>query len=464
MTSLAKLDNRWLAAVVVALCTVTLLAYLGLVPQGVWHDEYWTLGHVRDEGFAHFKARVLHWSPRPLSEMFIYAYGLAVAKLNRPLVTSALLPCWALLIACTIFPSAATRKGLVASSVLLVLFLLGHKVDEVFYWPIGAFAYMATLAAIACLLTIDFAGFADTTKGRIVALVALVVAATSAEVGALFVAGYCVLAFIVSAVTRDRLAAWWALPFAVSVVVLYLMLTGRAAQMGEVFGDRSMVHKPVAAVLASAKLFLWEVVGTDVPSDPLSTMFSILLLKVTFFFGTYFLFSLDHEASRSRRQLMRLVLAASLIGAAFLILAAGFYQFGLSCCERHATMRQCYILIAIGSLALFAAHWRPIRAPSVGILLLIVAILLPLRMAVPDLMSDYRNYHAIVAARVDMWTSGLGPDNPMIVPQVQPARIAWGNVFAVKTYGAADRNVDMLSSRIMYFFRKTSITFQAPSK
>ena len=127
-------------------------------------------------------------------------------------------------------------------------------------------------------------------------------------------------------------------------------------------------------------------------------------------------------------------------------------------------MRQCYILIAIGSLALFAAHWRPIRAPSVGILLLIVAILLPLRMAMPDLVSDYSNYHAIVAARVDMWTSGLGPDNPMIVPQVQPARIAGGNVFAVKTYSAADKNVDTLASWTMYFFRKTSFTVLALSK
>jgi hypothetical protein len=441
-----------------------LLAYLGLTPLGVWHDEYSTLGHVRDDGFALIKLRILHWSPRPLSELFIYVYGLAVAKLNRPLVTSALLPCWALLIACTIIPSVATRKGLVASSALLVLFLLGHKVDEVFYWPIGALAYMPTLAAIACLLTIDFAGFSDTTTGRVVALVALVVAATSAEIGALFAAGYCVLAFIVSVATRDRLAAWWALPFAVSLGVLYLMLTGRAAQMGEVYGDRSIVHEPVSAVLAAVRLFFGEVVGTDVPSDPLTTTLSILLSKVTFFFGTYFLFSRDPEASCSRRQWMRLVLAVSLIGASFLILAAGFYQFGLSCCQRHATMRQCYILIAIGSLALFVARWRPIRAPSVGTLLLIVAILLPLRIAARDLASDYQNYRAIVAGRVDLWTAGLGPDSPMIVPLVQPARIAGGNVFAVKTYSAADKNIDTLSSWIMYFFRKTSITFQIPTK
>jgi hypothetical protein len=369
-----------------------------------------------------------------------------------------------LLIACTIIPSAVTRKGLVASSTLLVLFLLGHKVDEVFYWPIGALAYMPTLAAIACLLTIDFAGFADMRTGRIVTVVALVVAATSAEIGALFVAGYCVLAFVVSTVTKDRLATWWALPFTVSLGVLYLMLTGRAAQTGEVFGDRSIVHEPVSAVLAAARLFLREVVGTDTPSDSLTEMLSILLLKVTFFFGTYFLFSLDHEASRSRRQLMRLVLAASLIGAAFLVLAAGFYQFGLSCCERHATMRQCYMLIAIGSLALFAAHWRPIRAPSVGIVLLLIAILIPLKRATPDLVSDYRNYHVIVAARVDMWTSGLGPDNPMTVQQVQPARIAGGSLLAVNTYSAADKSVDALPSWIMYFFRKASLTILAPGK
>jgi hypothetical protein len=464
MKSLTKQNSSWVTFAALAICGITFFSFLGLTPLGVWHDEFITLGHVREDGFTIIKERILHWSPRPLSEMIIWWYGRAVMHFNRPLITSALLPCWGFLVAFTLAPSAVSRKGFVASSVLLTLFLLGHKVDEVFFWPVASVAYMPTLAALAALLTIDFAGLSDTTFGRAFALVALLIAATSTEIGALFSAGYCLLAFIVSAISKDRLKFWWALPFAVSIGVLYLMFTGRVAQNIEMFGDRSIIHHPMLAVRAAGGSFFQEFFGTDVSQAPTLTSASAFLSKATFLLGTYFLFSLDREETRSRRQLMRLVLGVSLIGAAFLMLAAAYYQFGISCCERHATMRQCYILIALGAFGLFAARLRPVRSPIAGTLLLIVSILLPLRAAIPDLISDYRNYHAVIDARIAMWESGLTPGKTMVIQALPPAKIAGGFTFPIGTFAEGDKDEPPIAPWIMYYFKKTSITFLAPHK
>ncbi|MFL9963729.1 hypothetical protein PQR02_22185 [Paraburkholderia sediminicola] len=455
-------NNRPLVFAALALCAIAFLVYLGLTPLGVWQDEYITLGHVREEGFGIIKERLLHWSPRPLSEMFIWAYGIAVEKANRPLITSALLPCWAILVAALLGPSTKTRKGFVASAILLVLLLAGHQVGEVFYWPLGALAYVPTVAAMAILLTIDFAGFSDTTAGRVVTLVALVVAATSTEIGALFAAGYCVLAFIVSMITRDRFKFWWVVPFVISLGVLYMMATGRVAKNIEMFGDQTMIHRPVPAVLAAVQTFFGELFGPAVPGSPTLTTLAIYHSKLAFFLGTYFLFSLDKEETRSRRQLMRLVLAVSLIGAAFLMLAAAYYQFGLACCERHATIRQCYFYIALGSLGLFAARMRPVRAPRAGLLLLIASVLLPLSTDVSGIASDYRNYHRIIDARIALWDSGLSSADGMTVPPMPNAKIAGGYDFPIGTFVEGDNKGGAFASGMRYFFKKKSITFEPP--
>ena len=59
-----------------AMCIALWLAYLGLVPLGHWQaDEYQTFGSLQDSVYDFVRWRVSSWSPRPLSEIFIYAYG-----------------------------------------------------------------------------------------------------------------------------------------------------------------------------------------------------------------------------------------------------------------------------------------------------------------------------------------------------------------------------------------------------
>ncbi|WP_233850425.1 hypothetical protein [Paraburkholderia sp. HD33-4] len=456
-------NNNSLIVVALLVCAVTFLAYLGLTPLGVWHDEFITLGHVREDGFGIIRERLLHWSPRPLSEMFLWAYGIAVEKTNRPLIATALLPTWVLLFCAVLGPSAKTRKGFVASAVLLILLLVGHKVDEVFYWPVGALAYVPTVAAMAILLSIDFAGFADTTAGRVVTLIALVTAATSTEIGALFAAGYCVLALVVSVITKDRLKLWWLVPFAISLGVLYMMVTGRVEKNIEMFGDHSIVHHPAAALWAAASNFWGELFGTDVQNASTLTTLAVYHSKLAFFCGTYFLFSLEKEPTLGRSQLMRLGLAISLIGAAFLMLAAAYFQFGMACCERHATMRQAYFYIALGALGLFAARFRPVRAPRAGLWLLIVSVLLPLSTEISGIANDYRHYRAIMDARIAMWESGLSSGDSMTVSPMPPARIAGSYDLPAGAFVEGDGKGGPYAMGMQYFFKKKSVIFDLPS-
>jgi hypothetical protein len=74
---------KWSATLAAVVSLVTVVAFAGLIPLGHWQDEYFTLYHFHESGFAYFGERLLHWSPRPLSEFFAYLYGLAVYDLTR---------------------------------------------------------------------------------------------------------------------------------------------------------------------------------------------------------------------------------------------------------------------------------------------------------------------------------------------------------------------------------------------
>ena len=139
-------------AIIVSLAT--LLAFVGLIPLGRWHDEYLTLHDYHQGGIGFLWARLLHWSPRPLSELLIYFYGLTVYRVGLPLIGAFIAPFWILLIAAILWPVLRGRQGLLPACVLLAMLLLGHPVAEVFYWPFGVVAYLPTLTAAAMLLAI----------------------------------------------------------------------------------------------------------------------------------------------------------------------------------------------------------------------------------------------------------------------------------------------------------------------
>src|SRR4051812_25794284 len=67
-------------------CIVVVLAFAGLIPLGHWGDEFETVRIYQQEGYSFFVQRILHWSPRPLSELLIYWYSIAIKSVDRPLI------------------------------------------------------------------------------------------------------------------------------------------------------------------------------------------------------------------------------------------------------------------------------------------------------------------------------------------------------------------------------------------
>lgn len=452
-----KLDTT--LATVVSLATV--LAFAGLIPLGYWQDEYFTLYQFHESGLAYFGERLLHWSPRPLSEFFAYLYGLAVYRFDSPLIAEFLAVFWLLFLAAALWPVRKNRQGFLCACVLTALLLLGHPVAEVFYWPFATVAYLPTIASALLLLTLDWGGQMERRSGDTWTFAALMVAAASSEVGALFSAIYVVLLMAIGNLQHVRRHLVFAIPLLLSAAVLYLQFTGRVAAGGEVFGDPSIAHHALATLAAVAKHLLFELLRGDSGHHAFTVVLSGLITKLLFFYGVYIVMSAGkyHSAPTQRR---RLILAIAALATATLTYAAAFYNFGSPCCERHATMRQEYVFIAIGSIASYlAARWPRRQARHAGLLLL-CAMLIPLFTAIPKLKAEYVSYAAIRRSDDSTWQSGRSAEPTLRIEQAVQKPLIGRPLIAPGIYrnGSKARNA---VPWMLLFFDKQSAVVTAPA-
>jgi len=266
-----------------AISLVTLLAFAGLIPLGRWHDEYFTLYHFHESGFPYLGERLLRWSPRPLSELLAYTYSLAVYRFDSPLITEFLAIFWLMFVAAALWPVLHNDRAFLCASVLVALLLLGHPVAEVFYWPFATVAYLPTVAAALLLLTLDWGDQIEGLSGNAWIFFVLTIAAASSEVGALFSAIYVVLLLTTRSTEDGRGHLIFAFPLLLSGTVLYLQFTGRVATGGEVFGDPSVAHHPIATMSAVAKHLPFELLKGDSGHHAFTLLTSGLATKLLFF-------------------------------------------------------------------------------------------------------------------------------------------------------------------------------------
>ena len=172
--------------------SLLLLAHAGLIVAGQWQgDEWFNFSLFRTEGAGFLLHRVLTWSPRPVSELLVFGYARAVDALHRPLITPMLALLWGALAACAaaLLPGAegvqARRARGLAVLAVLAFFLLGHQVAEMFYWPMGAAAYLGAIAALTLAVMLVLRGRHLSRGGAALLAGALAIAAGSAEVGAM---------------------------------------------------------------------------------------------------------------------------------------------------------------------------------------------------------------------------------------------------------------------------------------
>jgi hypothetical protein len=385
-----------------------LAAYAVLLPAGKWQgDEYINAVFVASDGWRAMRDRLTGWSPRPVAETLTWLYLAVSNALDRPLI----LPFLALLWAASLAVIAAAgyagrlRQPVRLALLLFTLALLLAKPGEMFFWPMGAVAYLPCWAALAAVTVLHRA--APGRHGAALAL-AMLLAAFSAEIGALTVLAY---AALVAAAGPGRGSLRpLILPALGGAAVCLLVLHGRMQpqRLLPAPGD-GLAGNWAASLRAALPVFAQDSLG--IAGLPLLAGAGVKLLLVL---GL----PQGPPASRPAARLALLWAGALLLGA-FASIPLAYHEFGMLCCERHATLRQGMILLALATVAgLLGGAFAPARQAVLAALLL---ALLALR--TPALLADWRDLTPVEAARDRNWTAGQAAGDSMVFRLVTPGRI-----------------------------------------
>jgi hypothetical protein len=430
LTARLTAAGPWLALLFMA---TILLAHGGLLPLGRWQgDEYIQAAFRRDYGFAYLVDRLSGTSPRPVSETVLFAYFWVVTTLRRPLIGAFLMLHWAML-AASCFASLRWRPRerlvwrLLFGASVLCLFVVGHDVSQMFFWPDAAAPYLETLAALGLLLFLTLDGRTDTVRGTLAGMACLTLAAASSEAGAMFALPYAALRLAAGLRTRfgrrSACAFGWGVPFALAAVELGVIAT--SARLGAGEPASAMVptlHRPLASLMAGLPQLGTELISRDGSPLTRAGLAQGLAIKLCVFLALRWCWRLAAPDARSPAGLTAFAVA-TVVGAFGMIVAAE-YQLGTVCCDRHAALRQCWMILAIGALSALSAPRRVgLQARRLTPVLLVAAAGLAFLPRLPGLISDYGLRTAAVEARAATWRSGLAPGPAMTLYPPPPGRV-----------------------------------------
>ncbi len=464
---------RTAAWVALALLAAIVLAHAVLLPGGRWQgDEYGGLAAYHAQGLSFLRYRLLNWSPRPVSELLIWLYATVVYACRAPLIAPALGVGWAILVGAAIAGLCRRGEGLVWTGLIVAAvlagFLLGHPIGEMFYWPMGALAYLPALAGVTCAAFLVVRGLdgAAAGRGRLGCLAALLLATGSAEVGAMVTVCVCGLIGLTDLpawrnVRRrpGRLVAhavWWAVPLAAAVGILVLLLGGRAGASIEA-QNGAIAHHLIPSLLAGLAGFGRLLIAPDAPAPTVAWWLPVVFLGLA---GAW---RQSGAAAAPARHL--LALAAGLLIAAYGSLASAAYQFGAPCCQRHDSFRACLVVLALTVLAALAARlrgWRRVPAAA-GPALLLLGLLPPLLDRLPAWRADVRQQGAVIAIRRANWAAGAAP-GPAMVLRMAPAPhvVNDGNLPVRGRIDRAAGEVPWFVAGVLDFFGKSAVDIIGP--
>ena len=462
-----------LAVILLAILGLLIALHFGLVSIGHWAvDEFIVINSYRNNGWTFFVDRLITWSPRPISEALIWAYACLVNWQHKPFIGVFLAMFWLTLILAPLISFFQIRKRFsqhscgsilflyLFSFALIGFFLLGHDPGELFYWPIGAAAYLATLSAITvCFFQIALS-LTDTHVGRILTSLSLIFAAGSSETGAFFAVVFGCLSLIGMSVDRVRGSFsqpkifWCLIPVIVGIGVFGFLIQNRG---------RNQEAALTAAEHHNIQLSLESALGQTVKEhlvtgQRLSTRGTTLglLLKVCFFLGMRYCW-LSSGIRLPRKQVL-LVFAMSTIATTYFSIAASYFAYGEATNDRHHELRQCLIILLITVVALFSGHYhlstfetRNLQWLGAIFVFVTLAFVVPQRLSA--LEHDYRIYSVCVENRSKSWESGLSDGKTMIWYSTPPCRIAKAYMLEAGTYDL-ESNPPALVTPLMHFFHK----------
>lgn len=460
-------------------------AYAGQLGMGRWQtDEYRLFTMQRAWGWEAF-VPFLAYLPRPFSNGLLFLYGEAVLRFGRPLITPFLALLWGGVLGAGTLAArgALSRSGertLAAPALAATLFafvLVTNPATEFFFWPMAAAAYLPVAGAATALL---FLLSRPLDRGRRLACgAALLVAATSSEVGAALAISFAGAAAIEAASRPGRLfpgphgflpaalreGTWWIVPGLIGVGVMAMVLSVRAGIVELGADAQPYTGHPVASVGAALLRLASELAAADGADGTSAASAVALAARPLFALGFALVWRRAGGAAPGR---LHAVLAVSLIGAAFFSLAAAFFHYGAPCCERQATTRAWLLdLLAVILAGALAARWQPAR-PGKGrgaafSAALLTASLFPALQRVDGLRRDYDMYHYALTGRARTWRSGLRADQDAMeffLPPDGPDLLVRGTALPIGTFRTGSDAPELVTAVGRFFGKDVVNTCQ----
>ncbi|WP_336945832.1 hypothetical protein [Asaia sp. HN010] len=400
-----------------------------LLPAGHWQaDDYIMTGLAKTAGLKGFVDRMFGWSPRPVAELINYGYFSLVSIFNRPLIGSFLCVLWggAYLGLALCSWLAGIRRPLCLAILWFALVLLMAKPGEMFFWPTGADVYLPCWAAFAA------ASVLQRSTGRSLSVlfsISLLIAAFCSEIGAVTVllyTGLRTVGLLIKGETRSSIIAL-VLPALAALAVCLIVQIHRVQVDREIMDAGShLAGHWIPSAIAAVPSFGRELLGIQGMPLWLAALVKLCLLL-----------SLGGLLGESRTQrLPALLWAAALLLGAFIAIVLAFHQFGNLCCERHATLRQGMIFLAIAVFSTALGH----QAWNVRRWLLPIAVIILMGFRVDPLLHDLSIRHQIMVMRQESWHSGLSHEPKMQMTVGPETRLLSSDALPPGTYHRQSRS------------------------
>ncbi len=455
--SLPERTGRAAAITVTIVLALVIACYASILPVGKWQPDEYIQFYMQDvHGWRAVADRVFGWSPRPVSELVLWAYGTAVRLAGRPLTTPFLAATWlVLLLGFLIAAGRSQRRPALITVVLVAAFLLLGKPGEMFYWPAATAAYLLGVCAIgmACLLATD-----PRPRSWIVASV-LVTAAWCLEVGAIAVLIDSGLLLGARFATGNRVRIrWgvWASAVAAALFVVAVTALHRGGSSQDVLDPGSpTAGRVVASLEAATPVYLRELLSVPL-GNPAWNVPAGIALKLLLLVG----FRPGWRQDLPDVWAATAIRGTALLLAAFASLVLAYRQFGVDCCERQQTFRTALTVLALYA---FAQAWPTRRAPIWQPVLLGLPLLLIFVVRAPDIEHDRGLLSTTEADRAAVWLSGRSPGPAMTWVNAPVPRIANGNWKLDqgtyrRTSKASPGKLDWREWGILAFFDKEILT------
>jgi hypothetical protein len=354
-------------------------------------------------------------------------------------------------------PKRPDRAGrLVAGLAIFALCLNGHAVAEVFYWPAGGLSYLPTLAGAIWL----FWCLADGLDGRKwQAAASLILMSGSSEVGAFLALAICACVLAWNGRRHAGGQAWLAPGTALALLDLALVLHGRVGNEDGLGADHAVTGHAFASIMAALPVLAREIVVPDSEAIGEAGWVWSLVARVSVLLAARWSFRGTPGTSTSQLP----PFSAALLLACLASLASAYHEFGTLCCQRHDTMRACFITLAYAAVGAWSAGWRkPVFPQHVAARAWLVAVLILFVPRLPWIIGDWQTASQAVAARAQTWASGFGPGDDMIYVNPPRGRIAGTDGIPPGHYDKTDKKLVWYGLGILDFFRKKTLTILPP--